>query len=128
MTDRIPLDHLTSDQLDELYARMERAESTVAGVVANATDWATRAPADDWGDTPHDTVMGDVGRFLLKLVELTTKHSRALQAEAAIARVHDLHCRNEHSGTCEHCSEHDYPDYSVPWPCPTIRALNGEAE
>ena len=38
--------------------------------------------------------------------------------------IHALHRRNEHSGNCEHCSEHDYPDYAVPWPCETIRALN----
>ena len=48
------------------------------------------------------------------------------QLLAAEARVRTLHRRNEHSGVCEHCSEHDYPDYAVPWPCPTIRALDGE--
>ena len=41
-------------------------------------------------------------------------------------RVRALHVRNPHSGTCEHCSASDYPDYAVPWPCPTIRALDGE--
>lgn len=41
----------------------------------------------------------------------------------AMERIHALHCRNEHSGECEYCSARDYPDYSVPWPCETIRAL-----
>lgn len=45
---------------------------------------------------------------------------------AATARVRALHRRNEHTGTCEHCSERDYPNYAVPHPCPTIRALDGE--
>ena len=45
---------------------------------------------------------------------------------SAVERVRALHVRNEHTGDCEHCSERDYPDYAVPWPCPTIRALDGE--
>jgi hypothetical protein len=45
----------------------------------------------------------------------------------AIAAVGKLHVRNPNTRTCEHCSERDYPDYAVPWPCPTMRAL-GETE
>lgn len=41
----------------------------------------------------------------------------------AMERIHALHRRNENSGVCEHCSARDYPDYAVPWPCETIRAL-----
>jgi len=48
---------------------------------------------------------------------------RAERAEAALNAVRRLHVRNEHTGTCEECSRRDYPDYSVPAPCPTIRAL-----
>lgn len=39
-------------------------------------------------------------------------------------RVRALHKRNEHTGDCEHCSARDYPDYAVPHPCDTIRALD----
>ncbi|MET8571852.1 hypothetical protein [Streptomyces sp. NPDC004783] len=46
----------------------------------------------------------------------------------AIARVHALHRRNENTRDCEHCSERDYPDYAVRWPCPTIRALGVEVQ
>ncbi|MFP8960013.1 DUF3846 domain-containing protein [Streptomyces nanhaiensis] len=46
-------------------------------------------------------------------------------AEAALDRVRALHVRNQNTGDCEHCSERDYPNYAVPWPCPTIRALDG---
>jgi hypothetical protein len=45
---------------------------------------------------------------------------------AAVDRVRALHVRNPHSGTCEHCSDGDYPDYAVPHPCATIRALDEE--
>lgn len=41
--------------------------------------------------------------------------------------VSKLHVRNANSGTCEHCSERDYPNYDTPWPCPTIQALGGVA-
>lgn len=50
------------------------------------------------------------------------------QLLAAADRVRALHVRNPHSGTCEHCSAADYPDYAVPHPCATIRALNGEEQ
>lgn len=46
----------------------------------------------------------------------------------AVQRVQELHRRNEHTGDCEHCSERDHPDYAVPWPCPTIRALTRDEE
>ncbi|MFJ8727693.1 hypothetical protein [Streptomyces sp. NPDC093269] len=41
----------------------------------------------------------------------------------ALERIQALHRRNENSGVCEHCSARDYPDYEVPWPCETVRAL-----
>lgn len=51
MTDRIPLDHLTSDQLDALYERLEAAEqtetqrqlATAREALASATTRAARA-------------------------------------------------------------------------------------
>ncbi|MEU5322953.1 hypothetical protein AB0G67_40315 [Streptomyces sp. NPDC021056] len=45
------------------------------------------------------------------------------QLLTAMEGLHALHRRNEHSGNCEHCSDRDYPDYAVPWPCETIRVL-----
>lgn len=46
------------------------------------------------------------------------------QRDAQLDAVRALHVRNANTGDCEHCSERDYPDYAVPWPCPTIRALD----
>lgn len=45
---------------------------------------------------------------------------QATPAETAIARVRALH-RNEYE-SCAECTH----VFSVPWPCPTIRALDGE--
>ncbi|MFG3439906.1 hypothetical protein ACGF0J_21885 [Nonomuraea sp. NPDC047897] len=49
---------------------------------------------------------------------------RAEEGQAAIVRVREVH-REGPSGTCMHCSENDYPNYAIFWPCPTIRALEG---
>jgi hypothetical protein len=57
--------------------------------------------------------------------EPTTKPTRG-ELLASFERVHVLHRRNENTGTCEHCSTHDYPDYAVKWPCETVRALVGK--
>ncbi|MFE2965533.1 hypothetical protein ACFXKC_18005 [Streptomyces sp. NPDC059340] len=48
------------------------------------------------------------------------------QLLTAADRVRALHRRNESTGECEYCSARDYPDYAVPHPCPTIRALDGQ--
>lgn len=44
MTDRIPLDHLTSDQLDQLYDELDRAEATVERLTALAVRWLKDGP------------------------------------------------------------------------------------
>lgn len=51
-----------------------------------------------------------------------------LRAEAAIERVRALHKRNENTGECEYCSFRDYPTYAVPFPCDTVRTLDGEEQ
>lgn len=48
------------------------------------------------------------------------------QLLASVERVRKLHVRNANSGTCEHCSERDYPGYAVTFPCPTALALDGK--
>ncbi|WP_436759362.1 hypothetical protein [Streptosporangium sp. V21-05] len=51
------------------HQRAEKAEAAVARVRQHAEEWARRAPADDWGDTPQDTVLSDAGRFLLAVLD-----------------------------------------------------------
>lgn len=41
----------------------------------------------------------------------------------AVAAVSKLHACNANTGACEHCSARDYPNYEVPWPCPTMQAI-----
>lgn len=108
-------------------------------------DAATEVIADFWDARQHGAFTfcaQEVGHvtmtaFAQKITEKRTalaqreqsvryaneQKERAEQAEAALTSMSALHNRNEHSGTCEHCSEHDYPDYAVPWPCPTMTAL-----
>jgi hypothetical protein len=102
VTDRIPLDHLTSDALDALYEQLEAAEET-----ESQRQLATAREA------------------------LASATIRAARAEAAIARVRALHQpQPDGSGfsdgqQCRMCSQDggDGYQYLVPWPCPTIRAL-----
>lgn len=61
--------------------------------------------------------------------QLQAKEERAYRAEAALTRVRSLHTRYRDS--CAHCSQLTgrYVQLTgryVPWPCPTIRALDGE--
>lgn len=55
------------------------------------------------------------------------KPTRA-QLLAAVERVRALHKRNENTGECEYCSFRDYPTYAVPYPCDTVRTLDGEEQ
>lgn len=50
------------------------------------------------------------------------------QLLARAERVRALHRRNENTAECEYCSARDYPGYAVPFPCDTIRALNGQEQ
>jgi hypothetical protein len=51
-------------------------------------------------------------------------------AERQLDAARALHRRvtTPHVDLCAHCSERDYPNYEVPWPCLTIRALDGIAD
>lgn len=54
----------------------------------------------------------------------------AVDAHAAVARVRALHHENGY-GNCDHCidaaPDEDFGWYAAEYPCPTIRALDGEA-
>ena len=50
---------------------------------------------------------------------------RADQAEAAVARVRALHKQVTYAGGTPHCYE-CCDDVIYPWPCDTIRALDGQ--
>jgi hypothetical protein len=96
VTDRKTLDQMTSDDLDALYGRLDKAEQETTATAAAAA-------------------------HLTSLVL-----DRAERAEAAIARARALHHDWEADpGHCAHCQ--DGMGTPLPWPCPTLRALDGPA-
>ncbi|HEX5567685.1 MAG TPA: hypothetical protein VFY14_12300 [Streptomyces sp.] len=79
--------------------------------------------------TPWSIVYALWGRYRAMTGDHNDADAIALKtALTALDRVRALHVRNQNTGDCEHCSERDYPNYAVPWPCPTIHALNGPQE
>ena len=73
-------------------------------------------------------------KLIQELEETRAKHrkawGRAEKAEAAVARVRELHPMEKH-GVRWHCGECLQDDNTGSWeyveyPCPTIRALDGE--
>ncbi|MFC9736208.1 hypothetical protein ACFWG5_34345 [Streptomyces hydrogenans] len=113
------VDQLTEDDLDALHAQLEASEAATAMFKARAEQ--AEAERDD-ARADRDTV------DRLRKAALDGRNAavqRADRAEAAIARVRAVHVRNGHTGDCEHCSAGDYPNYAVPDPCPTLRALDG---
>lgn len=108
VTDRIPLDELTSDQYDALYAQLDRLSLTV-------DEYATGARL---------------------LSDSLTWRQRAEQAETAIVRVRALHTPVQHLGRswCGACSVRrttslrtadDEWAVLIPHPCPTLDELDG---
>ena len=87
MTHRIPLDHLTSDQLDQLYNERDRFKAAILDIDAHATPIGLANPNDPDGNPHHYAVtVGALHRALGKV-----GHTAApCTAEAAIARVHQL--------------------------------------
>ena len=56
-------------EVERLRARAERAEAALVRVRDLAVTWAAKAPEDDWGDTPSETVLADAGRDLLTALD-----------------------------------------------------------
>ncbi|MGW5003295.1 hypothetical protein ACWEP8_37205 [Streptomyces hydrogenans] len=95
---------------EEQRQRAEKAEAELAALKTIATGYCPECGRGDCSPTAQQWL---------------DQRDRANEAEAAIARVRAVHVRNGYTGDCEHCSAGDYPNYAVPNPCPTIRALNG---
>lgn len=49
------------------------AEQRLADIREKAAAWANLAPPDDWGNTPQDTVLSDVGRLLMQIIDKPTE-------------------------------------------------------
>lgn len=106
MTDRIPLDHLTSDQLDELYADRDQWETTA---YRHAKLWRTEQTRADeaeqhlrniaQGGLRADAVQAEIGEMIAQTHELRDQLRRA---EAAIERVRTLAARWENALAPDH--------------------------
>ncbi|MET9813192.1 hypothetical protein [Streptomyces sp. NPDC006355] len=131
MSTRIRLDDLTSDQLDELYAtnqrlnrRAQRLESELAAYRRAVTQWEI---SERGTYIPHSSLRA-IGKAsgvdILGSVRHLKHFQRAEQAEAAIARVRNLH--HQDGDHCAICTT-DFGRLNAPWPCDTIRALDQPA-
>jgi hypothetical protein len=102
MTNRHTADTINDNDLDQLYRERDAARRVL---------------------DPNDLSLVD------EMIATVQQHmDRADRAEAALDRVHALHTRNENTDECEYCSARDYPDYAVPYPCDTVRALDGQEQ
>lgn len=89
MTERIPLDHLTSDALDQLYAeigRLEIANRALNTAVLEAVERAERAETER--DALRRMLAPEDVRLVDEMVTTIEQHfDRAARAEAALTRV-----------------------------------------
>lgn len=122
MPDRIPLDNLTSDALDQLYAERDALASDLAELTRARQHAAFTFCPQLVG---HVTV----AEFARKISEKRTaiaQRAEAVQyaeeAAGSLDRIRQLH-RNEY-GCCSECTA----EAAVLWPCPTIRALDKPTE
>lgn len=138
---RIPLDELTSDALDQLYAELDRLRARVQ-------DWRTstgagirlvdelRAERDALAAGVPLVCSDDRHKAKVFALEMARQQAekRAKRAEAAIERARAIHQpASDWSWKpfgCNHIGEHKAPCTTCRtcWPCPTIEALDEQQE
>jgi uncharacterized protein with gpF-like domain len=130
MTDRHTADTINSDALDQLYERLDRARAAAAlhrqGLLTTAELYAVIEAAHESGPAATQATDSEQPLFLPR-AEVTTLHRTLGQLlgdedAQAIARVRALH--HEEYGSCAECTH----EFSVPFPCPTVRAIDGEEQ
>ncbi|MFJ9128905.1 hypothetical protein ACIRJS_32870 [Streptomyces sp. NPDC102340] len=97
MTDRIPLDELTSDQLDALYARVERAEAAQTTPALHAQLRAAIEPIlDEYPEhnrtDEHEAILTEITTAVLGVVLPAARTTAAIarMSEADVQRVIDV--------------------------------------
>ncbi|MFJ1865511.1 hypothetical protein ACIOD1_12850 [Streptomyces sp. NPDC088097] len=152
---RHTVDTITSDALDQLYARIDTLEHVAERnkqaykLVVRDVQAATQllkegkaalrqAKLDQLTDreaisywTHQAQLARDYsaydGRALAStILQAQRQAARADQAEAALDRLHQLHA--DRGGWCAECCAPDCENNEVAWPCPTIRALDNPQE
>jgi len=129
-TPRPRVDQLTGDQLDALYAELDRCDRIRKAALDGRNAAVQRADQAEAELTALKAITtgycprcgrGDCSPTADQWLE---QRQRADRAEAAIARVRALHTRwDADPASCAHCVD----SYGTPvrYPCPTIRALDG---
>jgi hypothetical protein len=87
--------------------------------------WGTDDGCDGWLSLDHYSQQSATRARDRHVAE---EHPNKEQLPTAADRVRVLHRRNENTGECEYCSFRDYPTYAVPYPCDTVRALDGQEQ
>ena len=130
MTDRIPLEDLTRNQLAQLYADLDETRELLRDAAGDRDSWATDARRSEAeADTLREERHTYQRAWHSARDRARKERARAEQAEAAIERVRDIHARRTVTFTdgphdcCDHCMAGDegHPEF---WPCDTIAALD----
>jgi hypothetical protein len=107
------------------------ARSRMALHVLADSGWGSRLQGLDLvniGDQVLYRVTGYDPESASLLLELVEDWRPKTETSGEQQRVRALHPRNENTDECEYCSARDYPDYAVPYPCDTVRALDGQEQ
>lgn len=117
MSDRIPLDDLTSDQLDALYADLDRHRTAWKSARHRAALYLqSNQKLAASIDNGHASQLHALKVAQSAARDAATALSRQLDAEAALDRVRAIHSRGRLTNACNDCGQ--------PWPCEITRALD----
>jgi len=121
-TDRPRVDQLTDDQLDQLYQRIDELTALLQDAEGDRDSWA-RDARQAGAEADQLRIQRHTYRRAWNSAKARARkqHTRAEQAEAAIARVRALHQHQPDADYCDLCSNHG----DTTWPCATLRALDG---
>ncbi|MCG0069708.1 hypothetical protein L0F81_41765 [Streptomyces tricolor] len=120
MTDRRTASTITDTELDQLYAELTALREVARGYCPACGRGDASPTAQQWEDQRK---RANQAEELLRIAHDTSNRAEAerARAEAAIARVRALHVNGY--GLCDECTG----SHGVPWPCPTIQALDQPA-
>ena len=120
---------LSCYRADEPFTPAALAPIAVAALDAYDRETAPVSRDHKWLDFHHAAWEADLRERIAQEIEAAhrTAPDRAVIAEAAIARVRARHVKALGTDACEECSSWSLYRKVVPWPCATIRALDGEA-
>jgi hypothetical protein len=108
------------------------SEDSIRAVIAAVEDWQEREKTRCKSDTAYHCATHDTQ--WLDDESDRCEYKRMVDAEAAVARVWELHrpCLDPHlhdgSHCCMECSDYGRQGAVRMYPCPTIRAIEGDAE